>query len=317
MKSTTKRSLLSIRQLDEQWRKDIIQRGQALYNSISSGAPAMVLQNKIVGLLFEQPSHRTKNSFATAAMYLGAHVLDFSQSYAESMKRGESLYDFFRTIEVYVDSVVVRSTLPTFVGEVDTLVDVPVINAGNGRDEHPTQALGDLSFLLSIYPDLVGLEVALIGPLRDSRCANSLVLLLSPHQPRLTLVSPPHLTLRSDILTTAETLGASITITHELSDAFASKVLYWTGALPEDFADTDDYNRYKAWFSLDTTSVGKIRSDTIVLHPLPRGEELPQTFSIDPRAKFFDQVRHALAVRLGLLETILCSSTDDIIKKSS
>ncbi|HEY9846552.1 MAG TPA: hypothetical protein V6D03_10180, partial [Candidatus Caenarcaniphilales bacterium] len=149
----------------------------------------------IVGLIFEQASHRTKNSFYTAATCLGASVLDLSETYRESCLRGESLSDFCHTAECYVDCLVVRSASSTLVAEIHGLVQVPVINAGNGRTEHPTQALADLSVMRKHFGHLEKLKISMVGCLRDSRCANSLALLLAPFQVRISMICPAELAL--------------------------------------------------------------------------------------------------------------------------
>lgn len=299
-----KRSLLSVKQLDDEWMNKIIFSGQNNPDASYVVKHREALRRYVVGILFEQPSHRTKNSFQSAAIRLGASVIDFTSSFAESLSRGESMIDFFRTAENFVDVLIIRSHNPNLVYDVDKFVNIPIINAGNGRDEHPTQALGDLSLLYNIFPKLANLEIALIGALRDSRCANSIVLLLSRFNVKFILVSPPHLSIRPDVKIYADKLGASVAVSHELADALNANILYWTGALPEDFEDPADYQKYKAWFSLDQNKVARLRSDAIVLHPLPHGDELPQNCINNSGDMIFMQVKHGMKARIGLLATI-------------
>lgn len=262
--------------------------------------------NRIVGLIFEQPSHRTKNSFYSAAIWLGANILDLSESYRDSCLRGESLSDFCRTAECYVDCLVVRSSSSSLITEIKEIVQIPVINAGNGQTEHPTQALADFSVIRKNFGNIERIKISMIGCLQTSRCANSLALLLAPFQPRILMVCPSELALKKEYQSIAEKRGAVFQHSVSLSDALDDDVLYFTGGtFLEDFSDISEYERYHKWFKFPSGFFNNLSAQAIVLHPLPRGLELPSVVDNDTRVRLFDQVRHGLAVRKVILATVL------------
>lgn len=262
--------------------------------------------NRIIGLIFEQPSHRTKNSFYSAAIWLGANILDLSESYRDSCFRGESLSDFCRTAECYVDCLVVRSSSSSLITEINEIVKVPVINAGNSQTEHPTQALADFSVIRKNFGNIERLKISMIGCLHTSRCANSLALLLAPFQPRILMACPRELALKKEYQSIAEKRGAVFQHSVSLSDALDDDVLYFTGGtFLEDFSDISEYERYHEWFKFPSGFFNNLSAQAIVLHPLPRGLELPSVVDNDTRVRLFDQVRHGLAVRKVILATVL------------
>lgn len=262
--------------------------------------------NRIVGLIFEQPSHRTKNSFYSAAIWLGANILDLSESYRDSCFRGESLSDFCRTAECYVDCLVVRSSSSSLITEIKEIVQIPVINAGNGQTEHPTQALADFSVIRKNFGNIERIKISMLGCLQTSRCANSLALLLAPFQPRILMVCPSELALKKEYQSIAEKRGAVFQHSVSLSDALDDDVLYFTGGtFLEDFSDICEYERYHKWFKFPSGFFNNLSAQAIVLHPLPRGLELPSEVDNDTRVRLFDQVRHGLAVRKVILATVL------------
>lgn len=251
-------------------------------------------------------SHRTKNSFSSAAISLGANILDLSESFRDSCLRGESLSDFCRTAECYVNCLVVRSSNSSLITEINEIVQIPVINAGNGWSEHPTQALADFSVIRKNFGNLERLKITMIGCLRTSRCANSLALLLAPFQPRILMICPKELALSKEYQSIAEKRGAVFQHSVSLSDALDDDVLYFTGGkLVDDFSNISEYERYHQWFNFPSGFLNNLSPSAIVLHPLPRGLELPSEVDNDTRIRIFDQVRHALAVRKVILSTLL------------
>lgn len=265
--------------------------------------------NRIVGLIFEEPSHRTKNSFYSAAISLGTNILDLSESYRDSCLRGESLKDFCLTAECYVDCLVVRSSSSSLTNEINELVQIPVINAGNGRIEHPTQALADFSVIRKNFGNLERLKISMIGCLQTSRCANSLALLLAPFKPRILMICPTELALKKEYQSIAEKRGAVFQHSVSLSDALDDDVLYFTGGtFLEDFFDISEYERYHQWFNFTSGFLNNLSPHAIVLHPLPRGLELPSEVDNDTRVRIFEQVRHGLAVRKVILANSLSAS---------
>lgn len=306
MLQLNKGSIVSVLQLSTLRTEQIVAVAHKILGNKLLSSELKVPPNCIVGLIFEQPSHRTRNSFYSATICLGANILDLSESYKDSCLRGESLSDFCRTAECYVDCLVVRSSNATLSAEINEIVQIPVINAGNGLTEHPTQALADFSVIKMNFGNLHKLKISMIGCLHTSRCANSLALLLAPFQPRILMICPKELALSKEYQSIAEKRGAEIQHSVSLSDALNDDVLYFTGGtLLEDFSDISEYKQYHEWFNFTSKFLNNLSSHAIVLHPLPRGLELPSEVDNDIRVRLFDQVRHGLAVRQVILATLL------------
>ncbi len=174
MLQLNKGSILSVLQISTLHTEQIIAAAHKILGNKLLSSELKVPPNCIVGLIFEQPSHRTRNSFYSATICLGASILDLSESYRDSCLRGESLIDFCRTAECQVDCLVVRSSNATLSAEINEIVQIPVINAGNGLTEHPTQALADFSVIKMKFGNIDKLKISMIGCLHTSRCANSL-----------------------------------------------------------------------------------------------------------------------------------------------
>ena len=303
---TTVNSILSVLQLPMQQVEEIVALAHRILENNLLPQQFNLQPKRIVGLIFEQPSHRTKNSFSSAAMWLGANILDLSDSYRDSRLRGESLSDFCHTAECYVDCLVVRSSNSELITQINELVKIPVINAGNGHNEHPTQAIADFSVIQKNCPDLKNLKISLIGCLQTSRCANSLALLLAPLQPRILMICPSELALKQEYQSIAQNRGATFQHSLSLSDALNDDILYFTGGtFLEDFADISEYERYHQWFTFPLAFLKDLSPQATILHPLPRGFELSSDVDNDRRVGIFDQVRHGLAVRKAILANLL------------
>ncbi len=304
-----KGSILSILQISQLHVQQIIAVAHRILEKKLLPNELRVPPNCIIGLIFEQPSHRTRNSFYSAAICLGANILDLSESFRDSCLRGESLSDFCRTAECYVNCLVVRSSSSSLISVINEIVQIPVINAGNGRTEHPTQALADFSVIRNNFGSLARIKISLIGCLHTSRCANSLALLLAPFQPRILMICPQELALSKEYQFIAEKRGAVFQHSLSLSDALDDDVLYFTGGtFLEDFSNISEYERYHQWFNFTSGFLKNLSPHAIVLHPLPRGLELPNEVDNDIRVRIFDQVRHGLAVRQAILATSLAAS---------
>lgn len=311
MLQLNKGSILSVLQIPMLYVEQIVTAAHIILDNKLLPNELRVPPNRIVGLIFEETSHRTRNSFYSAAIWLGASILDLSESYRDSRLRGESLSDFFRTAECYVDCLVIRSSSSSLITEINEIVQIPVINAGNGRSEHPTQALAYFSVMRKSFGKLENLKISMIGCLRTSRCANSLALLLAPFQPRILMICPRELALRKEYQSLAEKRGAVFQQSVSLSDALDDDVLYFTGGtFLEDFSDVSEYERYHEWFNFPSVFLKNLSAHAIVLHPLPRGLELQDGVDNDTRIRIFEQVRHGLAVRKMILATSLGASVE-------
>lgn len=291
-----KRSILSAKDMTLDFAEAMALTGQCVQRPQAIGQC-----RQIIGLIFDQPSHRTRNSFSSASVRIGGAALDLSGAMTDSITRGEPVADFVRTAQEYVDCLVVRSSDPELARFIDSEVRISVINAGNGHEEHPTQALGDYSYLRSVIGTLDDLKIALIGNIRDSRCANSLITLLSPLRPRVLQVCPDQFKMRDEWQACCDERGANFVHSSRLIDAGWARVLYFTGCLPEDFSDSSEWEQFADWWTETPLGPNDLGSNGIVMHPLPRGNELPAIWDSDIRFGAFEQVRHGLGVRQRLL----------------
>jgi aspartate carbamoyltransferase len=271
------------------------------------------LKGKTVAILFYQPSTRTFTSFHSAATRLGAYVIAIQEmgEYSSAVK-GETLEDTIRTIEqtVAADLIVLRHPEDYSSEIASAIVPIPIVNAGSGKAEHPTQALLDLYTIYQKFGRIDNLHVAMVGDLKYGRTIKSLakLLALAGSGNRLTLIAPKELAAPDEFL--AE-LGSSVTITRkeELNGTLVeADVVYMTRVQREWFekeGKLDRYEQLKHKFILTRHLAGLMPVDSIIMHPLPRVGEIMQEVDEDPRAYYFKQMRSGLYVRMALLARIL------------
>lgn len=264
-----------------------------------------ILKGKIMATLFFEPSTRTKLSFEAAMYKLGGLVIGFSEPEASSMKKGENLADTVRVVEKYADIIVLRHPAEGAARFAAEYAKVPVINAGSGAEEHPTQAFLDLYTIIKEKGHIDGLKIALMGDLRYGRTVHSLAYALSLYKIKLFLVSPELLRMRREVL---EDVNARIDVSEHSSieDVLPEvDVLYVTRIQKERFPDLAEYTKVRGSYAIDLNVLRRARSDLIILHPLPRVEEIASEVDSTPFARYFQQVRNGLVVRMALLALIL------------
>ncbi len=265
-----------------------------------------LLKNKVVATLFYEPSTRTRLSFETATLRLGAEVVSTENAgQFSSAAKGESLEDTIKTINGYADAIVLRHPALGAAESAARVSEVPIINAGDGAGEHPTQALLDLYTIQQAYGKVDGLKVGLVGDLLNGRTIHSLVQLLSIYDVELILVSPPSLQLPDSYLTLIQknkiryrTLSGW---DNELKDL---DVVYMTRVQKERFETLKEYEAVKDSFILTAQEVSKMKKSAIIMHPLPRVNEISTVIDSDPRARYFEQAANGLYVRMALLEIL-------------
>ena len=250
-------------------------------------------KRKLIANLFYEPSTRTSSSFYAAATYLGHEVLSINNVQYSSVAKGETLEDTIRTLASYVHCIVLRHPEEGAAERAAQVSTVPVINAGDGVGEHPTQTLLDLYTIYKHYGRLDGLTVSLMGDLKHGRTIHSLVQALDLFDVRINLIGPTKLKLPSELY--KKSYLESIELTENL--AMITDVLYMTRVQRERGAQGN-----YAFTKLDAEN---LPPNSIVMHPLPRVDELPNWFDTDPRAKYFEQMSNGLAVRKFLLDKIL------------
>lgn len=262
---------------------------------------------KILGTLFFEPSTRTRLSFESAMNRLGGSVIGIAEAASSSTTKGESLADTIRTVSAYTDIMAMRHPLEGAATLASQTSQVPLINAGDGGHQHPTQTLTDLLTILEIRGQLNGQTIALCGDLKFGRTVHSLISALSLYPDnRFILVSPEELQLPTYIKQKLSQAGISFQEEERLENVLDQvDVLYMTRVQKERFFNEADYVRLKDSYILDNEKLKDAKEDLAILHPLPRVNEIQPEVDSDPRAKYFDQVGYGVIVRMALIITLL------------
>jgi aspartate carbamoyltransferase catalytic subunit len=265
-----------------------------------------LLKGKILANLFYEPSTRTASSFTAAMERLGGSVIPINEVRYSSVAKGESLPDTVRTLQCYSDVIVLRHPETGAAATAARYLRKPLINAGDGTGEHPTQALLDLFTIYEELGRLDGLTVTMLGDLRYGRTVHSLARLLRLYGARLNYVSPEILRMPPAIM--AELADAGVTQTeHAELDAVlpTTDVLYVTRVQKERFEDPAIYESVKDAYSITPATLRQAKQEMVLMHPLPRVGEISMEVDDDPRAAYFRQMEYGLYVRMALLAMVL------------
>ncbi|KAL1504053.1 hypothetical protein AB1Y20_010463 [Prymnesium parvum] len=313
MASLTGMDIVSVEQFDEGMLRLVFDTASEMKRMVRTRKKSDLLRGHILANVFFEPSTRTMCSFDAAMKRLGGEVISVFES-SSSSKKGESIEDTIRCLECYCDVLVLRHPEKGTAAKAAAASKKPLINAGDGVGEHPTQALLDLFTLFSNHPsttdDLVldGLNLLLLGDLKHGRTVHSLSLLTSKlsRPPRLTLVSPEVLRMPASVTDVLRSRGLKLEETAKLEEALpGADVLYVTRVQRERFASADEYDAVKGAYTIDAAIMRTAKSDMIVMHPLPRVDEISTDFDADPRAQYFDQMENGMYVRMALLALVL------------
>jgi carbamoyl-phosphate synthase/aspartate carbamoyltransferase/dihydroorotase/carbamoyl-phosphate synthase/aspartate carbamoyltransferase len=267
-----------------------------------------LLKGYVLACLFYEPSTRTSASFIAAMERLGGDVIPITQGVQfSSVSKGESLPDTIRTLEQYSDVIVLRHPE---IGSAKLAADyasVPVINAGDGAGEHPTQALLDLFTIREELGRIDGLKIAMVGDLRYGRTVHSLTRLLMQYDDvSLRFVSPEILRLPMALMNELIDRGFKVRETHNVADVIENAdVLYVTRIQKERFSDPKQYEEVKDCYEITMELMTRAKEKMVVMHPLPRVGEIHYHVDDDPRAAYFRQVRNGMYVRMALLAAVL------------
>ncbi len=267
-----------------------------------------VCDGKKLATLFYEPSTRTRLSFEAAMLNLGGSVLGFSSADSSSAAKGESVADTIRVISCYADICAMRHPKEGAPLVAATFSDIPVINAGDGGHQHPTQTLTDLLSIRSLKGSLDNLTIGLCGDLKFGRTVHSLInALVRYHNIKFVLISPPELRIpeyiREDVL---KENHVEFTEIDSLDEAMPTlDILYMTRVQKERFFNEEDYIRLKDCYILDKQKMKLAKEDMYVLHPLPRVNEISVEIDEDPRAAYFKQAQYGVYVRMALIMTLL------------
>ncbi|MHA1638413.1 MAG: aspartate carbamoyltransferase [Candidatus Thorarchaeota archaeon] len=266
-----------------------------------------ILDGKIMAALFFEPSTRTRLSFESAMLRLGGSVLGFADVVTSSAGgKGETLADTIRTVERYADIIVIRHPLDGSARVAAEFSQVPVLNAGSGSEEHPTQALLDLYSIIKIKGTLDGLKISLCGDLKYGRTVHSLGMALSHYDVEVKLASPPNLRMKPAIVDAMKASGIQVSEVDSVEEAVSDMdVVYMTRIQKERFVREREYEAVKGKFRMTMDEVALMKPDASILHPLPRVDEIDAEVDNTPQAKYFDQVYNGVIARMAILEQIL------------
>lgn len=268
-----------------------------------------LLKGKILANLFYEPSTRTSSSFTSAMERLGGSVIPINEVRYSSVSKGESLPDTVRTLECYADVIVLRHPEVGASAEAAKYARKPVINAGDGVGEHPTQALLDLFTVVEELGQVDGLTVTMLGDLKFGRTVHSLSRLLSLYNVRLNYVSPEILRMPKEIIRELDQKGISQYEYDHLGPVInETDVLYVTRVQKERFVDLEDYEQVKDAYVITPDTIQTAKDRMIIMHPLPRVGEISMELDDDPRAAYFRQMEYGLYVRMALLAMVLGKS---------
>ena len=272
-----------------------------------------VCDGKKLATLFYEPSTRTRLSFEAAMLNLGGSILGFSSADSSSASKGESVADTIRTISCYADICAMRHPKEGAPMVAAQYSSIPLINAGDGGHQHPTQTLTDLLTIRSLRGSLSNMTIGLCGDLKFGRTVHSLIhALVRYDNVKFVLISPEELRLpsyiRKDVLDKKNIPYSEVVRLEEAMPEL--DILYMTRVQKERFFNEDDYVRMKDFYILDAKKMALAPADMLVLHPLPRVNEISNEVDKDPRAAYFKQVQYGVYVRMALILTLLGISAD-------
>lgn len=270
---------------------------------------ADLLKHYELANLFYEPSTRTSSSFVAAMHKLGGTVISINDVHYSSVSKGETLADTIRTMEQYADLTVLRHKEIGSVALAATVAEKPIINAGDGVGEHPTQALLDLFTINERLGKIDNLTVTMVGDLKHGRTVHSLAKLLSKYSVNLQYVSPDKLQMPKKYQSELKESGITQTRFDSIDSALPNTdVLYMTRVQGERFVDKIEYDRLKHSFVLGTEEMEHSKEDMIVMHPLPRVGEIHESVDADPKAAYFEQMKYGMYTRMALIALVLGKS---------
>jgi len=299
--------ILSVDQFRPETLDYIFNRSREMRDMVRQVGGVDLLKGHVLACLFYEPSTRTSSSFIAAMERLGGSVIPITQGVQfSSVSKGETLADTVRTLEQYADVIVLRHPQVGSAKSAAGYADVPIINAGDGPGEHPTQALLDLFTIWEELGTVDGLKIAMVGDLRYGRTVHSLTRLLLHYDVNLRFVSPEILRLPLKIMNQVIDSGLNARETHDVADVIDNvDVLYVTRVQKERFNDLAQYEEVRDHYEITPELMEKAKEKMVIMHPLPRVGEIHYGVDEDPRAAYFRQVRNGMYVRMALLAAVL------------
>jgi aspartate carbamoyltransferase catalytic subunit len=297
------RDIISLKDFSRREIDYLMEMAQAMEPMTKTGSN--LLQGRILATLFFEPSTRTRLSFESAMHRLGGSAIGFAEPDITSVKKGENLADTMRVVENYADVIVIRHPLEGAARLAAEFASVPVINGGSGAEEHPTQALLDLYTILKEKGTIDNLNIVLVGDLRYGRTVHSLAYALSLYKVKLFFVSPEMLRMRREVLGVIKE-KTNVIERNSLDDVIPdADVLYVTRIQKERFPDAAEYAKMKGSYIINLELLRTAKEDMVILHPLPRVDEITPDVDATSHARYFQQVKNGIVMRMALLALIL------------
>lgn len=302
-----RKDILSVNQFSKEDLDYIFARADEMAEMAARWGTCDLLKGYTLACVFYEPSTRTSSSFIAAMERLGGKVIPITEGIQySSVSKGESLIDSMLTLEQYCDVIVLRHPEIGSSTTAAKYAHVPIINAGDGAGEHPTQALLDLYTIQKELGQIDGLKVAMVGDLRYGRTVHSLTKLLSQYDVSLRFVSPDTLRLPLDMMNDLIDRGIKVRETNKVADVIQNAdVLYVTRIQKERFSDLTQYEEVKNFFEITPEIMEQAKQKMVVMHPLPRVGEIHYKIDRDPRAAYFRQVQNGMFIRMALLAAVL------------
>jgi aspartate carbamoyltransferase catalytic subunit len=303
--SFSERDVLSTKEIPRSALEGLFDATDGLRRMIETRGEVDVCKGKVLSTVFLEPSTRTRLSFQFAMVKVGGQVIDFGPAEAASIAKGETFEDTMRMVDGYgPDAIVVRNKTPGSAAVAAEICSSPVINAGDGSNEHPTQAMLDLYTIRRIRGKIDGLKIGLMGDLAHSRTTSSLSYALDKYdEVDICYIAPKELQVRDEVLSCVKHAKHRMAV--NLEDVIDSlDFLYVTRLQRERFSDPTEYERLKGSYLLDRNALSK-HNIPYLMHPLPRVDELNQDLDSLPQAKYFEQAKNGIYVRAALLALVL------------
>ncbi len=305
------RSIVSINELDKQKLLSLLDLAAYFEEHPNS----RLLDGMVVATLFFEPSTRTRLSFETAVNRLGGRVIGFSDPASSSTSKGETLKDTIKMVSNYADLIVMRHFLEGAAKYATEVTNVPIINAGDGAHQHPSQTMLDLYSILKTQGRLDDITVTMVGDLKYGRTVHSLLMALSHFRVKFNFVACDELRMPREFIAFCDANGIDYTESRDFSREIidSSDIIYMTRVQRERFTDLMEYERVKDLYNLNNSMLETSRPNLRILHPLPRVGEISQDVDDNPKAYYFQQAKNGLFARQAMICSALDIQPDDYI----
>ncbi len=292
------RSIVSIRDMEKEELLSIAETAEWVKQGRFQGC----MKGKVLSTLFFEPSTRTRLSFESAMRYMGGDVIGFATADVSSVKKGESLTDTIKTVSGYCDVIVIRHPVEGAARLASEVSGVPVINAGDGANQHPTQTFLDLFTMRELFSDLSQIRVGFVGDLKYGRTVHSLSYALSLFKTRIWFISPETLRMPDFLIDEVVKNGSRIKEVSEIEDVDEKlDVLYVTRIQKERFGDLQEYDKVAGYYRITEEVVETLGGDVKIMHPLPRVDEIAPSVDSLKNAIYFKQAHNGIPVRQAVL----------------